>query len=136
MNVDRAIAVLSLCLDNQLSVSELTTKVKGNRENALELVRELEIRGFLTRSIQSNPTRGRPCNFLKTTPLGKHFAEQQQQLLALSLHINDNDVRKAISHADMARKLEQGGVSTYSKFLEVSELASNIARATPTRASF
>ena len=64
---------------------------------------------------------------LRTTPLGDQFMEQYDRLLNLRLHCNENDIKKALHQADLARRLVEQGLSPYVRFQEVNELARNIA---------
>jgi len=64
---------------------------------------------------------------LRTTPLGEQFMEQYDRLLNLRLHCNENDIKKALHQADLARRLVEQGLSPYVRFQEVNELARNIA---------
>jgi hypothetical protein len=41
---------------------------------------------------------------------------------------NDNDIRKAIHQADLAKSLEERGVSPYARFQELNQMARNIAK--------
>ena len=64
---------------------------------------------------------------LRTTPLGEQFMEQYDRLLNLRLHCNENDIKKALHQAELARRLVEQGLSPYVRFQEVNELARNIA---------
>jgi len=64
---------------------------------------------------------------LRTTPLGEQFMEQYDRLLNLRLHCNENDIKKALHQADLARRLVEQGLSPYVRLQEVNELARNIA---------
>jgi len=126
LHIERAARVLSLCNETALSVSELASKVGGKRDNIIELIRELDVRGLLLR-IKEKQSRGRPRHMLRTTPLGERFVEQYGRLLDLRLFSNDNDIKKAIHHADLTQMLEEHQISVYARFHEVNELARNIA---------
>jgi hypothetical protein len=53
--------------------------------------------------------------------------EQYGRLLNLRLYSNDNDIKKAVRQADLARRLMEQQVSPYGRFQEVLDLARNIA---------
>ncbi len=120
-----AATALSLCIESTLSVSELSGKMGGNHGKLIDLVRELQVRGLLIRRTDSRG-RGRPRNLLRTTALGEQFVEEYDRLLNLRLHCNDNDIKKALHQAELARRLWQQ-VNPYARFQEVNELARNIA---------
>jgi len=126
LQIERAARVLLLCNEAVLSVSDLASKVGGKHDNIIELIRELHARGLLLR-IKEKQSRGRPTHLLRTTPLGEHFVERYSRLLGLRLFSNDNDIKKAIHHADLAQMLEKHHISVYARFHEVNELARNIA---------
>jgi predicted transcriptional regulator len=126
LQIERAARVLSRCNENVLSVSELAKKVGGRHDNMIELIRELHARGLLLR-IKEKQSRGRPTHLLRTTPLGEQFVEQYNRLLDLRIFSNDNDIKKAIHHADLTQMLEEHQISVYARFQEVNELARNIA---------
>jgi len=46
----------------------------------------------------------------------------------LSLRCSDNDIRKALNQAELARRLIERGISPYARFQEINELARNVAR--------
>jgi len=121
-----AATALSLCIESALSVSQLSGKMGGNHGKLIDLVRELQVRGLLTRRTDSRG-RGRPRSLLRTTPLGEQFVEEYDRLLNLRLHCNDNDIKKALHQADLARRLLEKQISPYARFQEVNELARNIA---------
>jgi hypothetical protein len=58
--------------------------------------------------------------------------EQYDRLLSLRLHCNENDIKKALHQADLARRLVEQGMSPYVRFQEVNELARNIASSAQT----
>ncbi len=123
---ERAAAVLSRCSQTALSVSQLASEVGGNHQNVIELLRELESRGLLSR-LSEKRGRGRPQHLLRTTPIGEQFLQQYDRLLHLRLRSNENDIKKALHQADLARRLEEQRVSPYALFQEVNELARNIS---------
>jgi len=126
MQTELAARALSHCSEAVLSVSQLAGKMGGNHAKLIDLIRELQARGLLTRTTESRG-RGRPLSLLSTTPLGEQFIEEYYRLLSLRLHCNDNDIKKALRQAHLARKLLEQQVSPYARFQEVSELARNIA---------
>ena len=126
MQTELAARALSHCSEAVLSVSQLAEKMGGNHAKLIDLIRELQARGLLTRTTESRG-RGRPLSLLSTTPLGEQFIEEYDRLLSLRLHCNDNDIKKALRQAHLARKLLEQQVSPYVRFQEVSELARNIA---------
>lgn len=126
IQVERAARLLSTCSERALTVSEATTEMEGNHVKMIELIRELEARGLLLR-LSRKQRLGRPQHLLRTTPLGKQFLSEYKQLLGLRLHSNQNDIRKAIHQADLAKRLAEQGLSAYARFQEINELARNIA---------
>ena len=126
MQTELAARALSHCSEAVLSVSQLAEKMGGNHAKLIDLIIELQARGLLTRTTESRG-RGRPLSLLSTTPLGEQFIEEYDRLLSLRLHCNDNDIKKALRQAHLARKLLEQQVSPYVRFQEVSELARNIA---------
>jgi len=121
-----AARALLLCSGNPLSVSQLSSKMGGNHAKLIDLVRDLQARGLLVRTKDSRG-RGRPRSLLRTTALGEQFVEEYDWLLKLRLHCNDNDIKKALHQADLARRLLEQQVNPYARFQEVNELARNIA---------
>lgn len=126
LKIDRAATALSHCDEAVLSVSELASRMGGKHGNMIELFRELHARGLLLR-ITEKQSRGRPKHLLRTSPLGEQFVEQYHRLLDLRLFSNDNDIKKALHHAELTQMLEEHQISVYARFQEVTELASNIA---------
>jgi len=129
--LEPASRVLSLCNENALSVSQLSSKIGGNHARLIELARELQARALLNRTKVSRG-RGRPRSLLRTTALGEQFVEEYDRLLNLRLHCNDNDIKKGLRQADLARRLLEQHVDPYARFQEVNELATNIARTAQT----
>jgi len=121
-----AATALSLCMGSVLSVSQLCGKIGGNHGKVIDLVKDLQVRGLLTKRTDSRG-RGRPRSLLRTTALGEQFVEEYDRLLNLRLHCNDNDIQKALHQADLARRLLEQQVDPYTRFQEVNELARNIA---------
>lgn len=121
-----AARALSHCHETVLSVSQLVDKMGGNHEKLINLIGELHTRGLLLKT-KERRGRGRPQCLLRTTPLGEQFMEQYDRLLNLRLHCNENDIKKALHQADLARRLVEQGLSPYVRFQEVNELARNIA---------
>jgi predicted ArsR family transcriptional regulator len=87
---------------------------------------ELEMRGLLMRR-EEKQRRGRPQRLMETTALGRHFIQEYGQLLKLPLQSNERDIRAAVHQAELAKRLEESGISPYARFDEVVELARNIA---------
>jgi predicted transcriptional regulator len=121
-----AARVLSFCNQTALPVTQLSSKMGGNHEKLIDLIRELQARGLLLRTTQRRG-KGRPQNLLRTTSLGKQFIEQYDRLMTLRLHSNDKDIKKALHQAELTLRLIEQRVSPYARFREVNELARNIA---------
>ena len=126
LQAELAARALSLCNEAVLSVSQLAGKMGGNHAKMIDLIRELQTRGLLLRTTERRG-KGRPLCLLHTTPLGQQFMEQYNRLLNLRLLSNDNDIKKALHQADLARRLLEQQISPYARFQEVNELARNIA---------
>jgi predicted transcriptional regulator len=126
LQAELATRALSLCNEAVLSVSQLAGKMGGNHAKMIDLIRELQTRGLLLRTTERRG-KGRPLCLLHTTPLGEQFMEQYNRLLNLRLLSNDNDIKKALHQADLARRLVEQQISPYARFQEVNELARNIA---------
>jgi DNA-binding PadR family transcriptional regulator len=126
-----ATRALSLCIESALSVSQLSNKMRGNHAKLIDLIRELQSRGLLSRMIERRG-KGRPLCLLRTTPLGEQFIEEYHRLLNLRLYSNDNDLRKALDEADHVRALLEQHVAPYAQFQEVNKLARNIAHTAQT----
>lgn len=126
LEAELAARALSSCNGAALSVSQLASKMGGNHAKMIDLIRELQTRGLLSRT-KERRSKGRPPCLLRTTPLGEQFTEQYNRLLNLRLYSNDNDIKKALHQADLARRLIEQQVSPYARFQEVNELARNIA---------
>src|SRR5208337_2041783 len=121
--LELAFMILSYCNETALSVSELTRKVGGNYENTMTQLKELKERSLLLPEILRSKSVGRPRQLLTTTPLGKRFLSEYKSLNDLSLRSNDNDIRKALHQAELARRLVENGVYPYARFQEINELA-------------
>ena len=121
-----AARALSHCHETALSVSQLVDQMRGNHEKLINLLGELHTRGLLLKT-KERRGKGRPQCLLRTTPLGEQFMEQYDRLLNLRLHCNENDIKKALHQAELARRLVEQGLSPYVRFQEVNELARNIA---------
>jgi len=67
---------------------------------------------------------------VRTTPLGKQFVEQFDQLSDIHLQGNENDIKKAAKQAEEVRRLVELGVDPYVRFQEVNEIARNISSTT------
>lgn len=126
-----AARALSHCHETALSVSQLVDQMRGNHEKLINLIGELHTRGLLLKT-KERRGRGRPQCLLRTTPLGEQFMEQYDHLLNLRLHCNENDIKKALHQAELARRLVEQGLSPYVRFQEVNELARNIASSAQT----
>jgi hypothetical protein len=126
LHVELAARALSLCNGTVLSVSQLAGKMGGNHAKTIDLIRELRARALLSKTTERRG-KGRPLCLLRTTQLGEQFMEQYNRLLNLRLYSNENDIRKALHQADLARRLVKQQISLYARFQEVNELARNIA---------
>ena len=132
LQVDQAASILMHCSTTPLSVSELAATVRGNHEHTISLVRELEQRHLLQSSTVKTDNRGRPRQLLQTTILGERYLRDYRSLANLRLFSNDNDIKKAVLHADLAAKLDEQNISPFARFQELNELARNIARTAQT----
>lgn len=110
------------------SVSQLVSKIEGSHEDLLDLFKELEMGGLLTRREQKQ-RRGRPQCIMETTTLGEHFIQGYKRLMKLQLRSNLSDIRAAVHQAELAKRLEESGISPYTRFNEIVELARNISNA-------
>lgn len=128
LKVELASTILSYCNETNLSVSELARKVGGNYENTIAQLKELKERSLLLSEISRDKGVGRPRQLLRTSPIGKRFMSEYKHLNDLSLRSNDNDLRKALHQAELARRLVESGISPYARFQEINEIARNIAR--------
>jgi hypothetical protein len=129
LQIELAAKALSHCSETALSVSQFLGKMGGNHARAIELARELQARGLLLSSTERQ-NRGRPQCLLRTSPLGEQFMRDHARLLNLRLYSNDNDIKRALHQANLARKLIEQQISPYARFQEVNELARNIAGTT------
>ncbi|HXZ90744.1 MAG TPA: hypothetical protein VEG61_06760 [Candidatus Dormibacteraeota bacterium] len=127
LQVELASTILSYCKGTELSVSELIRKVGGNYENTMAQLKELKERSLLLLEIPRDKSVGRPRQLLRTTPIGVRFMSEYKHLNDLSLRSSDNDIRKALKQAELARRLVERGISPYARFQEINELARNIA---------
>ena len=127
LQVELASTILSYCNGTELSVSELIRKIGGNYENTMAQVKELKERSLLRLEIPRDKSVGRPRQLLRTTPIGIRFMSEYKRLNDLSLRSSDNDIRKALKQAELARRLVERGISPYARFQEINELARNIA---------
>ncbi|MGA3108202.1 MAG: hypothetical protein ABSD99_01920 [Candidatus Bathyarchaeia archaeon] len=127
LQVELASRILSYCNETDLSVSDLTRKVGGNYENTLAQLKELKVRSLLVSEISRDKSVGRPRHLIRATPIGKRFLNEYRRLNDLTLRSNDNDLRKALNQAELARRLIEHGISPYARFQEINELARNIA---------
>ena len=127
LQMDLAARMLSYCSEVDLSVSELVKKVGGSHDNTMALLRELKERSLLLQEISRTQSVGRPRQYLRATPIGKQFVREYNRLRDLSLRSNENDIRKALHQAELARRLVESGISSYARFQEINQLARNIA---------
>jgi DNA-binding HxlR family transcriptional regulator len=127
LQIDLASTILSYCNGADLSVSELTRKIGGNCENTMSQLKELKERSLLLSEILREQNVGRPKQLLRLTPIGKQFLRECERLRNLSLRSSDNDLRKALHQAELARRLVERGIYPYERFQEINELARNIA---------
>jgi predicted transcriptional regulator len=127
LDMDLAASILSHCSIADLSVSKLLRAVGGSHDKALAVIRELQKRRLLKREARAKQRVGRPGEYLRPTPIGIQFVRDYRRLQHLSLHINDNDIRRALHQAELAEKLADKGISPYERFQEINELAGNIA---------
>ncbi len=127
LQIDLAATILSYCTETDLSVSELARKMSGSHDKTMALIKELKARSLLLQEISRKQSVGRPRQYLRTTPIGKQFVREYRRLRDLSLHSNDNDIRKALHQAELAQRLVEGGISPYARFQEINQLARNIA---------
>jgi hypothetical protein len=93
----------------------------------MALVKELRARSLLLPEVSRKQGVGRPRQILRATPIGKQFVREYNRLRDLSLRSNENDIKKALHQAGLARRLVESGISPYVRFQEVNELARNIA---------
>ena len=126
LQVELASTILSYCNGTELSVSELIRKVGGNYENTMAQLKELKERSLLRLEIPRDKSVGRPRQLLRTTPIGIRFMSEYKHLNDLSLRSSDNDIRKALKQAELARRLVERGISPYARFQEINELARNV----------
>jgi predicted ArsR family transcriptional regulator len=127
IRIELASTILSYCNETALSVSELARKVGGNYENTMAQLKELKKRGLLLSEISRDKGVGRPKQLLQPASLGKRFMSEYKRLNDLSLRSSDNDLRKALNQAELARRLVESGISPYARFQEINELARNVA---------
>ena len=126
MQTEPAAAMLELCCKGRLSVAEAIKRVGGSHDGAMKLIRELKLHRLLTEEVERGQTVGRPRHRLRPTPLGRRFVSDYKKLRSLPLQCNDNDVRKAMHQADLARRLVEKGIAPYVRLQELNQLARNI----------
>jgi predicted ArsR family transcriptional regulator len=114
-------------VEADLSVSELVGKMGGSHDRTMELIGELKARGLLLPETSRKQSVGRPRQYLRATPIGKQFVREYDHLRDLSLRSNENDIKKALHQAELARRLVESGIPPYARFQEVNEIARNIA---------
>jgi len=127
MRVDLGARILSYCLEADLSVSELVGKMGGSHDRTMALIKELEAGSLLLPEASREQGVGRPRQILRPTAIGKQFVREYNHLRALPLRSNENDIKKALHQAELARRLVESGISPYARFQEVNQLARNIA---------
>jgi predicted transcriptional regulator len=127
LRLELASTILSYCNESDLSVSELIRKVGGNYGNTMAQLKELKERGLLLSESIRDKRVGRPRQLLQPTSLGKRFMSEYSRLNDLSLRSSNNDIRKALKQAELARRLVERGISPYARFQEINELARNVA---------
>jgi hypothetical protein len=108
-------------------VSELAGKMGGSHDGTMALIKELKGRSLLQQEVSRKGSVGRPRQYLRATPIGEQLVREYKTLLDLSLRCNENDIRKALHQAELARRLVERGVSPYERFQEINQLARNIA---------
>ena len=127
MRLDLAARVVAYCSGTDLSVSELARKMGGSHDRTMALIKELKARSLLLPEISRKQGVGRPRQILRATPIGKQFVREYNHLRDLSLRSNENDIKKALHQAELARRLVESGISPYARLEEVNQLARNIA---------
>ncbi len=127
LQMELAATILSYCTEADLSVSELVKKMSGSHDRTMALIKELKQRSLLLQEISRKQSVGRPRQYLRATPIGRQFVREYNRLRNLPLHSNDNDIRKALHQAELARRLIESGVSPYERFQEINQIARNIA---------
>ena len=127
LRIDLAARILSYCSGGDLSVSELAGKMGGSHDRTMQLIRELKARGLLLPEVSRKRGVGRPRQYLRATPIGKQFVREYDHLRDLSLRSNENDIKKALHQAELARRLVGSGIPPYARFQEVNQIARNIA---------
>jgi predicted ArsR family transcriptional regulator len=127
LQIDLAARVLAYCSEGGLSVLEVVSKMSGGHDRTVALIKELRARGLLAEEIARNQSVGRPRHCLSVTPIGRRFVREYNHLSDLCLRSNENDIKKALHHAELARRLIESGISPYVRFQEVCQLARNIA---------
>ena len=128
LEIDLAAKILSYCSQGELPVSDLIRKVSGNHDKTMALIKQLEERSLLLPRASRNHGIGRPRKYLRTTPLGEQFITACNRLYDLSLRSNNDDLKKALHHAELAQRLVENGLSPYARFQEINEIARSIAR--------
>jgi predicted ArsR family transcriptional regulator len=128
MQIDLAARVLSYCSEADLSVSELARRMGGSHDGTMALIKEIKARSLLLAEISRKRAVGRPRQILRATPIGKQFVREYDHLRNLYLRSSENDIKKALHQAELARKLIDRGTSPYARLKEVNQLARNIAR--------
>jgi hypothetical protein len=127
MRMDLAARILSYCSEGDLSVSGLAGKMGGSHDRTMALVKELKAGSLLLPEVSRKHGVGRPSQILRATPIGKRFVREYNHLRNLPLRSNENDIKKALHQAELARRLVEAGISPYGRLEEVNQLARNIA---------
>lgn len=122
----QAVRILRYCEENTLSVSQILARFGGRYETTIDLIRELSMRSLVQVTSEKNGV-GRPRHMIRTTPLGKQFIEQLDQLSDIRLQSNKNDIKKAVKQAEEVQRLVALRVDPYIRFQEVNEIARDIA---------
>lgn len=128
--MELAARILSYCSRDVMPVSLLVRRVGGSHDKAVAVIKELRERSLLVREMQEAAVKssvGRPRQYLRPTPLGRQFLREYDHLRNLALQSNENDIRKALHQAELARRLVDSGISPYARFQEMNQLARNIA---------
>lgn len=125
--MEPAARILSYCSKSDWSVSQVVRKMGGSHDKTMALIKELKERSLLLHEASRKKVVGRPRQYLRVTPIGRQFVREYSHLRHLSLHSNENDIRKALHQAELVRRLVERGVSPYARFQEINRLAGNIA---------
>ncbi len=108
-------------------MSELGKKMGGSHDRTMALIKELKACSLLLPEVARRQGVGRPRQILRATPIGKQFVREYNHLRDLPLRSNENDIKKALHQAELARRLVESGISPYARLEEINQLARNIA---------